>query len=105
MLTVSLFYDSYSHYPGGVHNPIKTELTFANRIPWWLKDSKRLPPMQETQFWSLGWEDPLEKEMIAHSSILAWRIPWTEERGRLQATGSQRVGHDWATSLTHLLTQ
>ena len=49
MLTVSLFYDSYSHYPGGVHNPINTELTFANRIPWWLRGSKRLPPMQETQ--------------------------------------------------------
>ena len=43
---------------------------------------------------SLGWEDPLEKEMETHSSILAWRIPWTEEPGRLQSTGSQRVGHD-----------
>ena len=47
-----------------------------------------------------GQEDPLEKEMATHSSILAWRIPWTEEPGRLQSMGSQRVGHDWATSLS-----
>ena len=56
--------------------------------------------MQETWVWSLGWEDPLEKGMATHSSILAWRIPWTEEPGGLQSTGSQRVGHDWATSLS-----
>ena len=55
---------------------------------------KRLPAMQETWVRSLGWEDPLEKEMATHSSILAWRIPWTEEPGGLQSTGSQRVGHD-----------
>ena len=55
---------------------------------------KRLPPMQETWVQSLGQEDPLEKEMANHSSILAWRIPWTEEPGGLQSTGSQRVGHD-----------
>ena len=60
---------------------------------------KHLLPMQETWVRSLCWEDPLEKEMVTHSSILAWRIPWTEEPGRLQSTGSQRVGHDWATSL------
>ena len=60
---------------------------------------KHLPPMRETQVRSLGWEDPLEKEMATHSSILAWRIPWTEEPGRLQSTGLQRVRHDWATSL------
>ena len=59
---------------------------------------KRLPPMQETQVQSLGQEDPLEKEMVTHSSILAWRIPWMEKPGRLQSTGSQRVGHDWVTS-------
>ena len=52
----------------------------------------------------LGREDPLEKEMTIHSSIPAWRIPWMEEPGRLQSTGSQRVGYDWATSLTHSLT-
>ena len=55
---------------------------------------KRLPPMRETGVRSLGQEDPLEKEMVTHSSILAWRIPWTEKPGRLQSTGSQRVGHD-----------
>ena len=55
---------------------------------------KRLPPMQKTQVRSLGREDPLEKEMVTHSSILAWRIPWTEKAGRLQSMGSQRVGHD-----------
>ena len=60
---------------------------------------KRLPTMQETQVRSLGWEDPLEKGMATHSSTLAWKIPWTEEAGRLQSMGSQRVGHDWATSL------
>ena len=61
---------------------------------------KRLPAMQETWVQSLGQEDPLEKEMATHSSILAWRIPWMEEPGGLQSTGSQRVGHDWATSLS-----
>ena len=61
---------------------------------------KRLPPMWETQVRSLGQEDPLEKEMVTHSSILAWRIPWMEKPGRLQTMGSQRVGHDWATSLS-----
>ena len=55
---------------------------------------KRLPTMQETQVRSLGWEDPLEKEMATHSSTLAWKIPWMEESGRLQSIGSQRVGHD-----------
>ena len=55
---------------------------------------KRLPAMQETWVRSLGWEDPLEKEMATHSSILAWRIPWTEEPGGLRSTGSQRVRHD-----------
>ena len=55
---------------------------------------KELPAMQETWVRSLGWEDPLEKEMATHSSILAWRIPWTEETGRLQSVGSQRVGYN-----------
>ena len=55
---------------------------------------KHLPAMWETQVRSLGWEDLLEKEMAAHSSTLAWRIPWTEEPSRLQSMGSQRVGHD-----------
>ena len=55
---------------------------------------KCLPAMQETQVRSLVWEDPLEKEMATHSSILAWRIPWTEEPGGLRSTGSQRDRHD-----------
>ena len=55
---------------------------------------KNLPAMQEIQVQSLGWEDLLEKEMATHSSILAWRIPWTEDPGGLQFMGSQRVGHD-----------
>ena len=55
---------------------------------------KRLATMWETQVQSLGWEDPMEKEMATHSSTLAWKIPWMEKRDRLQSTGSQRVGHD-----------
>ena len=55
---------------------------------------KRLPAMRETWVRSLGREDPLEKEMATHSSILVWRIPWTEEPGGLQSMGLQRVGHD-----------
>ena len=55
---------------------------------------KNLPAKQETWIRSLGWEDSLEKGMATHSSIPAWRIPWTEELGGLQSTGSQRVGHD-----------
>ena len=47
------------------------------------------------QIWSLAWEDPLEEGMATHSSIVAWRIPWTEEPGGLQSIGLQRVGHDW----------
>ena len=55
------------------------------------------PAMQETQVQSLNLEDPLEKEMVTHSSIPAWRIPWTEESGRLQSIWSYRVGHDLVT--------
>ena len=64
---------------------------------------KRLPTMRETWVRSLGLEDLLEKEMATHSSILAWRIPWTEDPGRLQSMGSQRVRHDWVTSLHFFL--
>ena len=63
---------------------------------------KRLPAMWETWVRSLGGEDALEKDMATHSSTLAWKIPWTEEPCRLQSMGSQRVGHNWATSLTSL---
>ena len=55
---------------------------------------KRLSTMWETRVQSLGWENPLEKEMAIHSRTIAWKIPWTEEPGRLQSTGLQRVGHD-----------
>jgi len=71
-------------------------------FPWWklilgaslvAQMVKNLPVMQETRVQSLGWKDPLEEEMTTHSSILAWRIPWTEEPGGLQSIESQRVGH------------
>ena len=68
-------------------------------LPEWHSGKKIHLPVQETeetQVWFLGQEDPLEEEMATHSSSLAWKIPWTEEPGRLQSTGSQRAGHDWA---------
>ena len=58
-------------------------------LPWWAQIVKSLPTVQETQVRILGWESPLEKRMAAHSSILAWKIPWTEELGGLQSTRSQ----------------
>ena len=61
---------------------------------------KHLPAMQETWVRSLGWEDPPEKAMATDSSTFAWKIPWTEEPGRLQSMGSQRVRHDWVASLS-----
>ena len=64
-------------------------------------DSKESSHNGETTVWTLSWEDPLEKGMATHSSILAWKIPWTDELGRLQSMGSQRVGHDWGLTLTH----
>ena len=69
-------------------------------LAFWLRSQtvKHLLKMWETRARSLGWEDSLEKEMAIHSSTIAWKIPWTEEPGRLQSMGSQRVGHDWATS-------
>ena len=69
---------------------------FTHLLPWAFlvaQRLKRLPPMRETWVQSLGQEDPLEKEMATHSSILAWRIPWMEKPSRLQSTGLQRVGH------------
>ena len=63
---------------------------------------KNLPAVQETQIQSQGQEDPLEKGMATYSSILAWRIPWTEKPGRLQSMGLQKVGQDWVT--LHFLT-
>ena len=64
---------------------------------------KCLPTMWETQVQSRGWDDPLEKEMATHSSTLAWKIPWTEEPGRLQFMGSQRVGHEWSSGFSYFL--
>ena len=63
--------------------------------PRWLSGKVHLP-MQEMQVQNLSWEDPLEEDMATHSSILAWKIPWTEEPGGLQSRGLQRLGHDWA---------
>ena len=62
---------------------------------------KNLPAVQETWVRFLGQEDPLEEDMATHSSILAWRIPWTEEPGGLQSMRSQRVGNDRVTEYTH----
>ena len=79
---------------------IHSEIGFCSLVPLGLGASlvaqrlKRLPAMWETCVRSLGREDPLEKEMATHSSILAWRIPWMEEPGRLLSLGLQRVGHD-----------
>ena len=69
-------------------------LPVNNRVSLVAQMVKNLPAMLETRVQSLGQEDPLEKELATHSSILAWRIPWTEEPGRLQFMGSQRVGRD-----------
>ena len=86
-----------------MENSMAVPQRIKNRITIWsnlvAQSVKCLPTMRETRVWSLGREDPLEKESATHSSIHAWKIPWTEEPGGLQSMGSQRVGHDWATSL------
>ena len=69
-----------------------------NLGPWVAQMVKNLTPMWETKVWSLGQEDPLEEEMATHSSILAWKIPWTEEPGWLQSMYSQRIRYDWANN-------
>ena len=71
-----------------------TELNWASLLAQMVKNS---PAMLETWVWSLGQEDPLEKEVATHSSMLVWRIPWIEEAGGLQSIESQRVGHNWVT--------
>ena len=73
---------------------IQTPQLFSFKASLVAQSVKHLPSVPETQVQSLGWEDPLEKEMAAHSSIVAWEIPWTVEPSRLLSTGSQRVGHD-----------
>ena len=77
-------------------HPGDVNLELANNSPTSLVAQmvKRLPAMRKTRVRSLSQEDPLEKEMATHSSTLAWKIPWTEEPGRLQSMGLQRVGHD-----------
>ena len=88
-----------------MHNFLFDTLIFAyalngsSLVAQTVKRLPTMPTMWETKVQSLGREDLLEKEMATHSSILAWKIPWIVEPGRLQSMGSQRVGHDWATSL------
>ena len=81
-------------------NSLPSNKIFIKRASLVAQMVKRLPAMQETWVRFLGWEDPLEKEMAIHSSTLAWKIPWTEEPDRLQSMGLERVGNDWATSLS-----
>ena len=83
-----------------VKNPPANIGDIRNRASLAAQMVKCLPAVQEIRIQSLGQEDSLEKEMATHSSPLAWKIPWTEKPGRLQSMGSQRVGHDWATSLS-----
>ena len=71
-------------------------MSLTRSVPGWL---------QETWVWFLGQEDPLEEEMATHSSIIAWKIPWTEESGELQSIGLQRVGHNWVTEHAALNTK
>ena len=90
------------------NSPLLTEIRKGEvRMQFWAVGTslvtqtvKRPPKMWETQVHSLGWEDLLEKEITTHSSILAWKIPWMEEPGRLQSMRLQKVRHDWATSLS-----
>ena len=78
----------------------KTRKVFGVGLTLVVRTAKSLPAVWETGVQSLAWEDPLEKEMATHSSILDWEISQMEEPGRLQSMGLQRVGHDWATSLS-----
>ena len=77
-----------------MYHPVKHGSWWWSLVAQWVRS---LPALWESCVWSLGWEDPLEKEVATHSSILAWRIPWTEKPGGLQSMGSQRAGHDWVT--------
>ena len=83
--------------------PTKVHIVKAIIFPVVAQTVKHPPTMLENWVRSLGWEDPLEKEMATHSSTLAWKIPWTEEPGRLQSMGSQGVRHNGATVHTHKL--
>ena len=96
---IKSYYSIIDYFPLVVHSISVTYLFYtwkfvSLRASLVAQMLKRLPAMWETWVRSLGREDPLEKEMATHSSILAWRIPWTDEPGGLQSTGSQRVGYD-----------
>ena len=86
---------------------LNRSLIIQDEFPGWLrvKNPPVMQKTQETQVLSLGWEDPLEEGMTAHSSILAWKIPWTEEPGRLQSIGSQRVRPDWSNGALSTIIQ
>ena len=84
-----------SIYLPSIYLLTQLNLTWASLVA---QTVKSLPEVRETQVWSLDREDPLEKEMAAHSNTLAWKISWMEEPGRVQSMGSQRVRDDWATS-------
>ena len=99
---------NYWHCLSGHHKSLLTSLlacthapSKASRVISHQKQHQIMPSPATWETWvqSLGWEDPLEKQMATHSSILAWKIPWMEEPGRLQSMGSQRVRHDRAASL------
>ena len=87
----------------GIFHPEQGELASLITTSLVAQTVKNWPAMRETQVWSQGLEDSLEKGMATHSSSLAWRIPWTEEPGRLQSMGLQRVGHNWVTNTFTLL--
>ena len=95
-LIVVVFHEMYKYQIIKLHTFKILNSNFSIGASLVAQRLKRLPPMQETRVRSLGCKDTLEKEMAIHSSILAWRILQTEEPGRLQSMGSQRVGHDWA---------
>ena len=90
------FQESVVWCPPGEYSLILVTTVSLPGLPW-CQTVKNLPVMEETKVQSLGQEDPLEKGMATHSSILAWRIPWTEEPGGVQFMGWQRVRHDRAT--------
>ena len=93
--------------PGGIFSDEVPQGHLFNQLPRKSWKQRAFPqPSRNIQVFrervrALRWEDPLEKEMAIHSSAIAWKIPWTEETDRLQSMGSQRVGHDWVTSLSH----
>ena len=79
---------------------VEVDLTWTSQVALMLKNLSANQEILETQVLSLGCEDPLEEGMATHSRILSWRVPWTEEPGRLQSTATNRVGHDWSNLVT-----